>query len=522
MRSSSYLLVKFIASVLGSDKSIYDLLHKYEFDNSGVNIEPYIPTILYKLNFKEKREIDQIIKQEGDADALMALSKRLHSRKGSQAAKYLVDRLVSVVRYAASDFPLSVKSTALLYQPFRNKVLYQVHMRSPIVNNGYVSRSKVVINSILGAGYEVVGATRPGFPNELQKYRDEKIARQEIIEGVKFYALRDNGNDLRNAPIDKFIESYSEKIVEMARVEKPEIIHAASNYINGIASILAARKIGIKSVYEVRGMWHITRESREPKYSKTIKYALEEKMELCAANNADRVIAISQGLKDYLVNKGVHENKITVVPNGVDCEQFVPAGRNVSLANELNIKVTDVVIGYIGSLVDYEGLDIVLQAVSVLVERGVSGIKLLIVGGGVEADNLKRIAQSLGIEEICVFTGVVPNEEVSLYYSLVDIAPFVRKELPVTKIVPPLKPMEAMAMGCCVVVSDLPALTDIGENGVSIFQCPSDNHSALAEILSVLVSSEETRINVGNKSREWVSENRALGNLSNLIRRSYE
>jgi len=518
----SNAIVKVLRMLSGSDRKLHNLLIKYEFKCTGVNIHSYIPQILLRLSVVEKNRIVRLHLKSHELEALQALGEALQNNGLSNTIRDRVDRLISVVQYAHSDLPLTEKREGRAHQFISTNVLYQAHMRAPIVKNGYVSRSKFIIDAIKAANYHVVGATRPGFPNELQAFRDAKIEYIECIDNTKFYALKDNGRNLINTPIDKFIEIYAERIVEIAKIEKIAIIHAASNYINGLASIIAARKIGVMSVYEVRGMWHITRESREPEYARTIKYALEERMELLAVNNADRVITISQGLKDYFTGKGVDAAKITVVPNGVNCNQFVPINKSMSLAGSLNVKGSDVVIGYVGSIVDYEGLDIVLRAVASLVRQNINNIKLLIVGGGAEEDPLKKLSKSLQIEDVCIFAGLVPKEEVNDYYSLIDIAPFVRKSLPVTKLVPPLKPMEAMAMGCSVVVSDLPALIDIGNKGESIFQCPSDDHKALADILIKLISSPDLRASMGEKAREWVLENRSLETLSKLIRKSYE
>jgi len=505
-----------------SDRKLHILLTKYEFKNTGVNIDPYIPQIMLKLSVRDKYSIYKTYLKEGEIRALKTLGHALENRNTSQTLKDRVNRLISVVQYAHSDLPLNKINREKLYRPINQNILYQVHMRAPIVKNGYVSRSKLIIDAIKGAGYSVIGSTRPGFPNELQAFRGVKIKPIESIDDTKFYALEDEGDNLINTPIDQFIELYADKIVDIAKIEKPVIIHAASNYINGLAAIIAARKIGITSVYEVRGMWHITRESREPEYARTIKYALEERMEFLAVKNADRVITISQGLKDYFVNKGITDNKITVIPNGVNCDQFTPIAKNTELANKLNIKDADVVIGYIGSIVDYEGLDIVLHAVARLVKLGIDNFKLLIVGGGTEEESLKELAKLLKIYDICIFEGLVSKEQVNSYYSLVDITPFVRKSLPVTRLVPPLKPMEAMAMGCSVVVSDLPALIDIGDDGVSVFQCPSDNDKALSDVLRRLISSQELRDKTGIKAREWVLKNRSLDNISTLIKKTYE
>src|SRR5699024_11266495 len=86
------------------------------------------------------------------------------------------------------------------------------------------------------------------------------------------------------------------------------------------------------------------------------------RMEADAASNATHVIAITQALKDELVSRGVREEKITVVPNGVDADRFVPVDRDLELAQELDIGGRTVV-GYVGSVLDYEGMYLLAEAV---------------------------------------------------------------------------------------------------------------------------------------------------------------
>ena len=88
-------------------------------------------------------------------------------------------------------------------------------------------------------------------------------------------------------------------------------------------------------------------------------------------------------------------------------------------------------------------------------------IRVLIVGGGKAEGTLKALALSSGIGEYCLFTGPIRKHKVTSYYSLIDIAPFPRKRLPVTMLVPPLKPLEALATGKAILLSDLPVLPSL-------------------------------------------------------------
>ena len=109
--------------------------------------------------------------------------------------------------------------------------------------------------------------------------------------------------------------------------------------------------------------------------------------------------------------------RVTVVPNGVDIDRFVPAPRDEALARRLRIG-SGPVFGFIGSFYRYEGLRFLLESVPALRQR-VPHAQVLLVGSGEEAPHLRELGAALG--NAVVFAGEVPNQEVRDYYSLVDI-----------------------------------------------------------------------------------------------------
>src|SRR5699024_1612664 len=83
------------------------------------------------------------------------------------------------------------------------------------------------------------------------------------------------------------------------------------------------------------------------------------------------------------------------------------------------------------------------------------------------SDTVEKYAKQAGFLDWLIMPGRVPHEKVPEYYSLVDIAPFPRKPLPVTEMVSPMKPLEAMAMEKTIVVSSVGALAEMVENEVT-------------------------------------------------------
>jgi glycosyltransferase involved in cell wall biosynthesis len=509
--------------IIYKNRKLNGVLQRYGYDNTGVSLEKISTNIIKILPSKEaKRALVEFKKNNPITGFEIVCNAALPNPKLRKSAYDYLSRVEAVIRCSRIGMELPNVPAKSVYDPTRNKLFYLAHMRGPIVKNGYSARTSLMLEVIKNMDYETLAITRLGFPHDLAAYKNVHIDEEESINGTRFIWLPDEKNGMQGRPIDDLISTYGDRVIEHALIERPGLIHAASNYINGLAAIIAARKLGIPSIYEVRGLWQLTQLSRNEDYDKTERFALEDRMEMLAVNEADRVVVISEGLKQYFIERGIPNEKLFVVPNGVNIEQFQPLERDTKLARKLEISPETVVIGYVGSLVDYEGLDILLEAAAILRDRDIDNFRLLIVGAGKAYETLTEKARALELDKLCHFAGPVPREEVQAYYSLIDIAPFPRKMLPVTKLIPPLKPMEAMAMGSVVMVSDLPALSEIGVDGSSSIHFKSDDVTVLANSLEKVLASKELRDRIGRAGRKWVMQERSVSALGNRLKLVYD
>ena len=138
-------------------------------------------------------------------------------------------------------------------------------------------------------------------------------------------------------------------------------------------------------------------------------------------------------------------------------------------------------VGFIGSFYDYEGLDDLIAAMPLLVERRPKA-QLLLVGGGPMEAALKAQADGVaGVADRIRFVGRVPHEEVERYYALIDMLAYPRKAMRLTELVTPLKPLEAMAQRKLVVASDVGGHRELIEDGVTGTLFPAGDPAALAD-----------------------------------------
>jgi len=390
------------------------------------------------------------------------------------------------------------------YMPSDKKVLYALEMSLPHRQSGYTFRSHYVLKNLKVLGIEPAVSTRPGFPRDQGLNRYSPV---DLLEGVPYQRLEVEGEaDYNKHPLDLYLKNYAQCLYELALKEKPGLIHAVSNFKNGIAGRCVASALGLPFVYELRGLWEDSLVAKGVIGTDSEQYSNFRDVETACLNRADSVVTISEALKDEIVSRGVAADSIFVVPNAVDVDSFPPVEKDEKLASEL-ILDKGPVLGYVGSLNAYEGIEVLVHAFAELLKHE-ENARLLLVGDGDEKMNLKILSTQLGVQDRVVVTGSVEHSQITNYYSLIDI--FVLPRLPqrVCEIVTPLKPFEAMSTGRALLVSDLKALREMvieGETGL-LFKAGDAEH--LASVCLELCRQPQRIRQLGDAAASWVRKNR--------------
>ena len=382
------------------------------------------------------------------------------------------------------------------------RVLNLLAFSLPYTSVGYATRSHGLAIGIKNAGWEIRPYTRPGFPYDFQPELNGQVLPEENeIDGILYQRIFDSSR--KELSEVEYIFAAIEHYERIIRKEEPEIVHAASNYVTALPALIAARRMGVPFIYEVRGFWEVTRSSRDGQFENTPKYRFMQLFEGLTARHADHVITITTAMKEELISRGVAKERVTIAYNSVDPNRFTPRPADRQLTNLLNIPEDVPVIGYVGSFVDYEGLDDLITACAGLNAEG-SDFRLLLVGDGVVFEDLKQQVQQSGLQDKTIMTGRVPHQMVEDYYSLIDIAPFPRKPWDVCELVSPLKPYEAMALEKAVVVSGTKALLEVVQNGQTGLVFEKGNVNELQRTLSNLLVNRDLRTHLGIQARNWI------------------
>ncbi len=293
------------------------------------------------------------------------------------------------------------------------------------------------------------------------------------------------------------------------------MLHATSNFANARIALALRQKYGLPVVYEVRGFWEDTWLSRHPEadaasLARSELYQTNRDLETRCMLAADLVVTLGEAMREEIVARGVPAAKVLIVPNAVSQEFLRPLPDAGPLRAELGISPGEYVVGVVSTLSPYEGIGTLLEATSILRARKVP-VRALIVGDGPERAALQRQAAALGLDqdpEAVIFTGRVPAAAVRQFHALLDIFVVPRTPDRVCQLVTPLKPVEAMASGLCVVTSEVKALAEIIKHEVTgALTVPKDPVS-LADQLEYLLYSPDIRRKLGDNAREWVATDR--------------
>lgn len=414
------------------------------------------------------------------------------------------------------------------YAPKKGKVCYILHNSFPYSSGGYATRGHGLLLGLQKLGVDIEVINRPGFPYDIKDdLEPDSLPLVSEVDGINYHIILDPQR--RGITSFEYMSQSVDELVKKFEEVRPSLVMAASNYLTAFPAMIAAKKLGIPFIYEVRGFWEITRLSREPEFAKSPRFANQRRLETEVAARADHVFTLTSAMRDELKERGV-KTEITLLPNSCNPEHFEPRNKDLELLSRLNIPKSVPVIGYIGTFVVYEGLEDLASACALLKQRGIE-FRLLIVGNenatgldrGPITQQIYDIAEKNSFSDWLIMPGRVPYEEVEAYYSLIDIAPFPRKPWPVCEMVSPMKPLEALAMEKTVIVSSVHALMEMITDRQTGRVFDKGNPESLAKVLEELLLVDDLSVLAyGANGREWVLKNRTWEKTANVAIESLE
>ena len=266
------------------------------------------------------------------------------------------------------------------------------------------------------------------------------------------------------APLSIFYYHHKE-IKKQIKEFEPDVI-IAFGILNAYIGMKHAKKNDIHFVYYLIDHLHALLPAGV--MQKTAKQFEKKTIE-----GADRIFVINKGLKDYAIQMGGNSDKISIIPAGVDIEQFNPQVDGASIREKYGVLEDDILLFFMGWIYDFSGMKEVAES---LLKNEVDKIKLMVVGEGDLYELLLRMKSVKDVNGKLILTGKVPFDQIAQYIAAADICllPAIKNDIMMNIV--PIKMYEYMAMGKPIIATNLPGIQkEFGSsNGVSYVDKPEE------------------------------------------------
>lgn len=282
------------------------------------------------------------------------------------------------------------------------------------------------------------------------------------------------------------------------RRERPQIVHTHAS----LSARLAARMAGMKVI--------------NTKHCIDSKKTGIKKLAASCLNNllSDRIIAVSEAVKQNVAYNGVPESKISVIYGGIRPVKELSSEDKSRVRQKWGIEAEDVVVGIVARLADVKGHKYFVDAAEIISRDNVN-VKFLIAGIGPKEQELKDLVWQRGLTDRVVFTGFMEN--IYEIFNIIDINVISSLSEALC-----LSLIEGMYVGKPSVATNTGGIPEIVKDGYNGYLVPVGNPSMLAERILKLVNNPELRKTMGDKGRELAVRDFTADAMARAIEELYE
>ncbi|HPR58990.1 MAG TPA: glycosyltransferase family 4 protein, partial [Bacteroidales bacterium] len=335
---------------------------------------------------------------------------------------------------------------------------------------------------------------------------------EEMIDGIRYIWLSTNAYN-PNSSLGRFrnILAFSFRcFFSKLSVSGVDMVICSSHHPFPIfAAHRYARKFNARLVFEVRDLWPLTLIELGSVSKHNPFIALMQRAEDYAYKQADKVVSVLPGAKNYMVGRGMKPDKFVFIPNGADLSGDTQKKRlpEAYVRNLKNLKESsDLIIGYVGKVGLSNAIQTLIEAIALCQDNRIVGV---ILGSGAYLPDLKLISKNLGLDEKIVFFDPLNKDQVSGFLEYLDVAYIGLQKKSVFRFgVSPTKLNDFMLAGKPIIYAIEAPGNIVEESGAGI-SCPAEDPEALSQaILTMKNMSKEDRDAMGKKGREWIIKNR--------------
>ncbi|MFN8401664.1 MAG: glycosyltransferase family 4 protein [Anaerolineales bacterium] len=295
------------------------------------------------------------------------------------------------------------------------------------------------------------GLVNGNFNVHLITPNDGVLPPEDTIEGARVTRI---SQDLSQNFLARAVHFGKSILSHLALHPGYDVVHYR-NIWDGFHITQNKKKFGYKTLFEVNGLSSIELKYHYPGMDVALLAKIKEQ-ELATLHLSDAIICPSNVTRDYIASLGLDRKLVTTIPNGVSPSDFSVTPLPVRDEREP-------VLLYIGTLADWQGLDIVIKALPKILEQ--QPVKLRILGRGRSRQRkmLAKQIRKLGLEDHVIVQPAVPHHEIPAAISSADIcvAPLGLNDRNVTQGACPIKVLEYMAAGRPLLASNMPIVREL-------------------------------------------------------------
>jgi glycosyltransferase involved in cell wall biosynthesis len=340
------------------------------------------------------------------------------------------------------------------------------------------------------------GVVYPGYENRL--HQRERIAGIDVIRVLTYIAP--NKGTLRR--IFNYLSFMVSAWIAGLCVRRPDVVIATSpQFFCGWAGVLVAKFRRLPFILEIRDLWPDSIVEVDAITNPKIIRCLEL-MEKWMYRAADHIVTVGEGYREQLQAKGVKAESISVIPNGVNADEYVLRPPALDLRGRYGLN-GEFICAYLGTIGMAASLEIVLKSARSLKLNGVKDIKFMLVGDGAAREKLQQQAACDGLDNV-IFTGRQDKDTMPEFLASVDACLVHLKKTNLFKSVLPSKIFEAAVMQRPIILGVQGYAADlIRRSGAGICIEPENPEELCAAVLSLSKNPDLAR-QYGRQGREYV------------------
>jgi len=308
------------------------------------------------------------------------------------------------------------------------------------------------------------------------------------IDGIKVYRVE--GIDLTKFfQMQLSVPKSIRKVLKAVKEFSPDIIHAHNVFFSTSLLAVLVKRISHRKMVFSAHLGDIGNLALLGRWKALAAKAYEKIFGRIILSSSDAIIAVSHAVRQHVISLGAPSEKVTVIPNGVDLEEF-----STSINTHKDIKPEVI---FVGRLIPNKGIEYLVEAAKILISSKVSKMKFKIVGDGPYRQQLEELVAKYGLAPYFEFLGHVPKVSEILRNGGIFVRPSLTEGMPLTV-------LEAMASGLPIIATRVSGTSEIvihNETGILV---EPGNVRQLAEAIKYLVETPTEALRLGRNARAFI------------------